>query len=165
MAKKQQYRLRVLLELREQAKQEAERFLGECLAALKTEEDRLTQMEDELARMVSRRETRMREYAEKQMRGDMSAQAMISANSFIERLKEQEEAQEKAIESQKEVIAQREEEVKEARSKLITANQELKALEKHREKWEAKVKRERTIKEEEALDELAQTIYLNKDRQ
>ena len=165
MAKKQQYRLSVLLELREQAKQEAERFLGECLAALKTEEDRLAQMEDELARMVSRRETRMREYAEKQMRGDMSAQAMISANSFIERLKEQEEPQEKAIESQKEVILQREEEVTEARSKLITANQELKALEKHREKWEEKVKRERAIKEEEALDELAQTIFLNKERE
>ena len=165
MAKKDQYRLKVLLELREQAKREAERFLGECLTALKEEEDRLAEMEDELTRMVTHREIRVRDYSQKQMRGDMSAQAMISANSFVETLKEQEEAQKSAIVGQKVVITQREEEAQRARDELIIANQELKALEKHREKWEEKVKRERSLKEEETLDELAQTIFLNKEKE
>ena len=165
MAKKEQYRLQTLLGLREQAKNEAERHLGECLALLKKEKERLTDMEQELEKMIAKRQARMRDYSEKQMRGEMSAQSVISANSYIERLKEQEEAQKEAIEGQKEVVAAREEDVRDAREKLTVATQDLKALEKHKEKWEKKIKREKQLKEEEALDELAQTIYLNKERE
>ena len=74
------------------------------------------------------------------------------------------ETQKNAIESQKGVVSQREEEVSEARQSLLEATQDLKALEKHREKWEKKVQREINLKEEDALDELAQTIFLNKDK-
>ena len=164
MAKKEQYRLQTLLGLREKAKNEAERHLGECLAALQQEKERLADMEQELEQMIAKRQARMRDYSEKQMRGEMSAQAVISANAYIERLKEQEEAQKDAIEGQKDVVAGREEDVRDAREKLTVATQDLKALEKHKEKWEKKIKREKQLKEEEALDELAQTIYLNKGR-
>ena len=163
MAKKPQYRLKTLLGLREKLKTEAERVLGERLAALKQEEQRLAEMQEELERMIARREAKQREYAEKQMRGEMRAQAMVSGNAYIERLKEQEAAQQEAIKGQQQVVTQREEDVKDAREKLTVATQELKALEKHREKWEKQVKREQQLKEEEALDELAQTIFLNKD--
>ena len=121
-------------------------------------------MEQELERMVAAREARKRSYAEKQMRGEMSAQAVIQANDYIKRLLEQEEAQENAIEGQKSVVAQRELSVQQAREDLVTASQELKALEKHREKWQDKVKKERQKKEEENLDELAQTIFLGQSR-
>ena len=164
MPKKEQYRLQTLLGLRENTKNEAERHLGECLAALEKEKERLEFMEKELQQMVAKRTARIREYSEKQMRGEMSAQAVISANSYIERLKEQEEAQQEAIDGQEEVVNARKADVKDARDKLIVANQDLKALEKHKEKWEKKIKREAQMKEEEALDELAQTIFLNKDR-
>ena len=164
MAKKEQYRLQTLLGLREQTKNDAERYLGECLAALQREKERLAAMEKELEQMIAKRQARMRDYSEKQMRGEMSAQSVISANSYIERLKEQEEAQKDAIEGQKEVVSGREEDVRDAREKLTVATQDLKALEKHKEKWEKKIKREKQMKEEEALDELAQTIFLNKDR-
>ena len=164
MAKQPDYRLQTLLGLREKAKDEAERHLGDCLRILKEEEERLEEMRAELRRMIASREAKSRDYAEKQMRGEMSAQAVISANSYIERLKEQEEAQQEAIDGQQEVINARKADVKDARDKLIVANQDLKALEKHKEKWEKKIKREAQMKEEEALDELAQTIFLNKDR-
>ena len=164
MAKQPDYRLQTLLGLREKAKDEAERHLGDCLRILKEEEERLEEMRAELRRMIASREAKSRDYAEKQMRGEMSAQAVISANSYIERLKEQEEAQQEAIDGQQEVVNARKADVKDARDKLIVANQDLKALEKHKEKWEKKIKREAQMKEEEALDELAQTIFLNKDR-
>ncbi len=164
MAKQPDYRLQVLLEMRERAKEEAERVLGDAMAALKTEQDRQKEMEAELERMVARREQRKRDYAEKAMRGEMSAQEVVSANTYIDRLKEQEEAQENAIEGQKAVVAQKQEDVEAARVELTRATQELKALEKHKEKFIEGWKKEMQAKEEETMDELAQQMFLNRNR-
>ena len=164
MAKQPEYRLETLLGLREKAKSEAERHLGDCLRILKEEEERLTQMEAELKRMVASREAKSRDYAEKQMRGEMSAQAMIGAQAYIERMKELEEGQKRAIDGQERVVDNKKQDVDQARILLVEANQELKALEKHKEKWAEKVKTERITKEEAELDELAQTMYLGRDK-
>ena len=164
MAKQPDYRLQTLLGLREKAKDEAERHLSDCLKILKDEEDRLAEMEAELRRMIASREAKSRDYAEKQMRGEMSAQAMIGAQAYIERMKELEEGQERAIDGQKRVVESKERDVEQARGLLIEANQELKALEKHKEKWSEKVKKEQQAKEEADLDELAQTMYLGRDK-
>lgn len=162
MAKLPDYRLQSLLEIRERAKDTAERYLGECLAALKAEQERLREMEKELERMIAKREQKTREYAEKAMRGEMAARGAVAANLYIKRLKEQEEMQENAIEGQKGVVAQKEEEVQAAREDLTKANQDLKALEKHREKWADEIKKKRAYKEEEDLDEIAQTGYMSR---
>ncbi len=162
MAVKEQYRLETLLKVRERKKEAAEKYLADCLKALRAEQDRLREMEAELERMIAKRKAKMREYSEKTMRGEMSAQDVSGANVFIERLKEQEENQKRAIEGQKAVIKQKEEDVRGAREDLGKAMQELKALEKHREKWQAEVKKAEESKQEEAMDEIAQTIFLNK---
>lgn len=164
MAAPREYRLQTLLGMKERAKEDAERYLGECLAVLRAEQERQRDMEKELERMIAKRESKRREYSEKQMRGEMDARGAVSANLFIERLKEQEEMQANAIEGQKVVVAQKEEDVNAAREALILANQELKALEKHKEKWQEQVKKEIENKEAEALDEIAQTIYLGQRR-
>ncbi len=160
MPPKEEYRLATLLTLRERKKEDAERYLAECNRALKAEKERLLEMEEELERMIAKREAKRREYSEKAMRGEMSAQGAVSANLYIERLKEQEEMQQNAIEGQKGVVAQKEEEVEGARQDLIVANRELKALEKHKEKWEEEIKKERQRKEEDMFDEIAQTGYM-----
>jgi flagellar export protein FliJ len=164
MAIKEQYRLQVLLEMRERAKKDAEEALGKAMAELKAEQDRQKSMEQELERMVARREAKKREYAEKAMRGEMAAQGAISANLYIDRLKEQEELQKNAIEGQKAVVAQKEEAVTAARENLLRATQDLKALEKHKEMWEEQIKKELEAKEAENLDEIAQTVYLGRQR-
>ncbi len=164
MAKKPEYRLEVLLEMRARKKKEAEEALGAAMAAHKKEVDKQKEMEAELERMIAKREQRKREYAEKAMRGEMAAQEVVSANTYIERLKEAEESQKNAIEGQKAVVAQKLEEVNAARQNLINATQELKALEKHKEKFIEEWKKEMQAKEEEVMDELAQQMFLNKDR-
>lgn len=160
MAEKQEYRLRALLEIRERKKDEAQRYLGQCNKALEEERQRQRDMEAELERMIAKREAKKREYAEKAMRGEMDARAITNGSLYIERLKEQEELQQNAIETQKGVVAQRQEDVDGARQDLVVANQELKALEKHKEKWEEQIKKELQVKQENAMDEIAQTIYM-----
>jgi flagellar export protein FliJ len=164
VAKKPDYRLQALLDVRERKKEEAEKVLGAAVAAHKAELDKQRQMEEELARMVARRELKTREYSDKAMRGEMSAQDVVDANTYIERLKEQEEAQKNAIEAQKAVVAQKDEEVDAARGALVKATQEVKALEKHKEKLVDDWKKEQQAKEEEVMDELAQQIYSKGER-
>ncbi len=153
------YRLQSLLEVRERKKEAAEQYLGSCMTALKREEDKLREMELELTRMVAKRETRRREFLEKAMKGEVSALDAINNNKYLERLKELELVQKDAIDGQKSVVAQRQEDVELARKDLILANQELKALEKHKEKWADEIKKERAAREENTMDEMAQTIF------
>jgi flagellar export protein FliJ len=160
MAKKPEYRLQTLLEMRERKKEETERALGAAIAAHATEVEKQEQMEAELARMAARRAQKKREYSEKAMRGEMSAQEVIGANTYIERLKEQEELQKNAIEAQKAVVAQKQQELDLARQEVIKATRELKALEKHKEKFIEEWNKEQQAKEEEVMDELAQQIFL-----
>ena len=154
------YRLKTLLEVRERKKEAAEQRLAVCLKALHDEKEKLKVMELELERMIAKREKRLREYLEKAMKGEVSAAEAISQDVYTKRLKELEKVQMEAIEGQKGVIRQRQEDVEVARQDLVVANQELKALEKHKENWIKQVKKEQAAKEENTLDELAQTIFL-----
>ena len=154
------YRLKTLLEVRERKKEAAEQRLAVCLKALHDEKEKLKVMELELERMIAKREKRLRDYLEKAMKGEVSAMEAISQDVYNKRLKELEKVQMEAIEGQKGVIRQRQEDVETARQELVVANQELKALEKHKENWIKQVKKEQAAKEENTLDELAQTIYL-----
>jgi flagellar export protein FliJ len=154
------YRLQTLLEIRERKKEAAERELSRTMHELKLAQDKQAEMELELERMKAKREERRRDYMQKAMKGEIAAQEAVNINKYIERLKEQELLQIDAIDGQKAVVAQREEDVKVARQALVVATQELKALEKHKEKWIEEVKKEWAAKEEEAMDEIAQTIFL-----
>ncbi len=164
MAVKPEYRLQTLLQLRERKKEAAEQHLAGCVKALRAEAERQRDMEAELERLVNKRKEKMREYAETAMKGQMSAAEAVAANVYIERLKEQEAAQKHAIEGQKQIVAQKQEDVKAAQKSLTDAMQELKALEKHREKFDEQVKREWEGKQEESMDEIAQSIYLKRER-
>ena len=154
------YRLQSLLEVRERRAEAAEQQLGTCMALLRKEQDKLRDMEQELVRMVQKREVRRREFLEKAMKGEVAALDAINNNKYLDRLKELEQAHKEAIVGQKAVVGQRQEDVEEARQALILANQELKALQKHRDKWAEALKKQRATKEEAQMDELAQTIYL-----
>ena len=164
MAKKQAYRLQALLEIRQRTKEQKEQELGQCLQRLEAEKDRLAEMKQKLEEMVQDREQRTKEYANKQMRGEMSAQAMLGAQSYLERLKESEALQQELIRDQELVVGQRQDEVQAAREMLLEATQDLKTLEKHKEKWEEKNRKERQAKEEQEQDQVAQTVFLNRDK-
>jgi flagellar export protein FliJ len=163
VAERQEYRLATLVRLRERKKEQAEIYVAECLKALRIEEERLREMEKELERMVAKRLAKTREYSERAMRGEMDASGVTSANVFLKRLKDIEENHKTAVEGQKAVLAEKQEDVDSARRDLVTATGELKALEKHREKWEEEIHRQELAKQEEQMDEIAQTIFLKRD--
>jgi flagellar export protein FliJ len=154
------YRLATLLDIRQRKKEQAEHYLAECLAELKRQQDRLEALEMELVRMEERRQTLRRTFMDKAMAGEVGAQAATQHNTYIEHLKDQEKRQAEAIAEQKDVVKEKEAVVADARAQLLARTQELKALEKHREKWLEDIKKEIAAKEELVMDDIAQTIYL-----
>jgi flagellar export protein FliJ len=116
-------------------------------------------MKEELQRKIKFRERKKAEYAEQMMRGELSVTASMNANNYIKRLREEEIAFENLIEEQKAVVAEHEGIVAEKRELMIEAHKQLKALEKHKEKFLEQAKKELQAKEEDALDEIAQTIF------
>jgi flagellar export protein FliJ len=153
------YRLQALLGIRERAEESAKEAFAQAVSALHHEQQLQKQMEDELERMIEDRKRRREEYSQKLASGEMKVTDQSSAYRFIERLKEREAEQQARIDGQKEVVREAEKLVKRAQDALVVATQDLKALQKHKEKWEAEVRRERMLKEEDNLDEIAQTIY------
>jgi flagellar biosynthesis chaperone FliJ len=89
----------------------------------------------------------------------MKVTEQSSAARFIDRLKERETEQKFKIEGQKENVRTAEKELKRAQDALIIATQDLKALQKHKEKWAEEIKKERMAKEEDAMDEIGQVIF------
>ncbi len=158
------YRLQTLLEMRERAEQEAKDVFARATMALRKQEQLLSDMEDELVRMIQDRHRRREEYSKKLASGEMKITEQAAAYRYIERLKDKETEQKFAIEGQKENVRAAEKEVKRAQDALIAATQDLKALQKHKEKWLEAVKRERAQKEEDMLDEIGQVIFNQRDK-
>jgi flagellar export protein FliJ len=154
-----QYRLQALLEIRERAEEEAKDVFAKAMQALRNEEQALQQHEDELARMVEDRHRRRKEYADKLASGEMKITDQAAAQRYLERLKEREQEQKGKIDAQKEQVREAEKRLKRTQDALVKATQDLKALQKHREKWLEDWKKERALKEEDMLDEIAQTIF------
>ena len=68
------------------------------------------------------------------------------------------------IEKQQDAVRAAERVVEDKKKAMIEATQQFKALEKHKEKWTAEVKREMQIKEEDNLEDIAQTIFIKRQR-
>lgn len=153
------YRLQTLLEIREREKKAAEEVLVEAQRLLAEEEARLREEEETLERMIADRHRRREEYARQLASGEMKITDQSNAYRYIERLKERELEQQTVIDAQREQVREAEKEVQRAREELVVANQNLKALEKHKEKWAEEVKRERMLREEGVMDEVGQAIF------
>lgn len=158
------YRLQALLGIRERAEEQAKEVFANAMNALNKEKQTLKDMEDELQRMIEDRKRRREEYSQKLASGEMKVTDQSSAYRYIERLKEREAEQQARIDGQKEQVREAEKVLKRAQDALIVATQDLKALQKHKEKWAEEVKRDRQMREEDNLDEIAQTIYNRRER-
>ncbi|MEE2902756.1 MAG: hypothetical protein VYC39_10510 [Myxococcota bacterium] len=154
-----QYRLQALLGIRERAEEEAKQYFADMQAALRHQEELLQEFEKELEDMIAERLRRREEYSQKLASGEMKITDQSSAYRYIDRLKERETDQKYKIEGQKESVKQAEMDLKRSKDALVHATQELKALLKHKEKWETELKKKRAQRQADEMDEIGQTIY------
>lgn len=162
MAKTPAYRLQVLFEMREQAKKAAEEVYAEKKKLVAVEQAKLDEMKQKLADMIAMRHEKKAEYAEKTRRGELTVSQITANDRHIERLKSNEAAYQVEIDRQMERLRQAEKVAEDALQKVVEATQQFKALEKHKEKWLKQIKREQMIKEELAVEDIAQAQFFQR---
>lgn len=159
MAKKPQYRLQTLFDIREKEKKAAEDEYGRQKRRVIEAQQVLDDMKAKHTQMIEHREAKKTEYAEKIREGGMKINEITGNDRHIARLKEEEVAYLGEIDKQVEVVKSAERVAQEAMDTMLEATKAFKALEKHKEKWQKEVKRELMLKEEDALDDVAQAQY------
>src|SRR5262245_38788373 len=144
---KSKYRLQPVLEVRDQAKQAASRLVA-------TRREQLIDAETELARRVEEvRKTQQRQAeAQQRLRDESSkeveAKVLQAHRTHLADLRRiEQELTEKAAE-QRNVVATVNQELELAIAALIEASREVQVIEKHRESWQQKTRREEQLREQ-----------------
>ena len=159
MAKKPSYRLQTLFDIREKEKDQAEDVYAQKKKVEHQEQAKLDEMKQRHADMIQFREDKKIEYANKIRDGGMNINQINAGDRHIARLKEEEVAFLGEIDKQKEVLKQAQRDAQNAMDDMLEATKAFKALEKHKEKWQKEVKRDLRLKEEDAMDDVAQAQY------
>ncbi|WP_257454106.1 flagellar assembly protein FliH [Archangium lipolyticum] len=159
------YRLQVLLEMRERAKEEAEQAFSDAVKALEKEKAELKRLEEDLEKRKAERKQKVMAYLQQVMaKGATGVNSLTMMNRYEDRLKDEEAQVALEIERQKEAIKVAEKLVEQRRREMAEAAKELKAIEKHKETWQKQIRAERQAKEELNQEEIGNTLFLMRQR-
>ena len=155
------YRLQTVLEIRERAEEAAKQAFSEAVVALVKEQKELKRLEEELEKKKLERKTKSAAYFKEVMAKGMSgASGMTMMSRFDERLKDEEAQIGLEIERQKEAVKAAETVMETKRLELTEASKDLKAIEKHKDKWKKQIKAERDAREDLAGEEIGNALFL-----
>ena len=158
------YRLQTLLEIRERAEEAAKQAFSEASQALAKEQKELKRLEEDLERRKVERKAKVLAYLDEVMKKGAGAGGLTMMNRFEERLKDEEAQVALEIERQKEIIKVAEELVETRRVEMAAAATDVKAIEKHKDKWAKELRHERDQREEQNQEEIGSALFLARQR-
>jgi flagellar export protein FliJ len=159
MAKKEKYRLEAMVQVRLRNKRNAEIELAKVFKALKAEEARLRDLEEEKKEIVRRREDSRRDHSRKVASGESRMAESHAHMNFIKKLQEDEDKKDLEIIEQQKVVKRAEEKVALAKRDYITACKEVKIMEKHRELWKKQLRMRLEKEEAKVMNELGNVLH------
>lgn len=165
MARKQAYRLQVLLLIKEKAKKKTEVNLAKALTQLEEEKEKLKKLKGVKENIIENRKR-----VQKNMRDHVaSGQARIKDSQYhlgyVRKLDEDEESIGKEIKEQEEALDLAKQKLKRARRDYIDAATELNIMEQHKELWMKKQQQALSALENKQMNELGNTVFqMNKMR-
>jgi flagellar biosynthesis chaperone FliJ len=159
-----QYRMQTLLELRQRAEDMAKQAFSEAMQKLAAEQRELLRLEQDLERRRRERKARLDEYLTEVTQKGSGVNGLNMMYAFEKRLKDEEAQVELDIEKQKEAVKAAQKLVEQKRLEMVEASRELKAIEKHKEKWAMAVKAERDMREDLAIEEIGNALHLARNR-
>lgn len=160
-----QYRLETLLDLRKRAEDAAKNEFAEAqkaLAAARRELDRLIQ---DLERRKAERKAKVDAYLKDLLARGKGAMAVQGMGAYEKRLRAEEDEAAAQIEVQRGRVAEAEAFAEEKRAALAEAAKEVKAIEKHKEKFLKQKKAERDAREDLEGEEIGNALFLARQRQ
>lgn len=157
------YDLEVLLELREQEMEAAEQEYAEELQELKRREEFVKKKRTELKEARERRQAECDKFDERRLNGEVQPMEYRQFEQFVEGMKQDEEQLESAVQRAEDAVEDQAEWVEEARQKMAEATKNLKAVERHKEDWEAEQEVIAKRKQSASMDEVASRIWREKN--
>jgi flagellar export protein FliJ len=159
-----QYRLETLLEIRRRAEDQAKNEFAEAQKAVARARAELQRLKDDLERRKVERKRKMDEYFAELLAKGMGALGVQGVSTYEKRLRAEEDEVARLIEAQVAAVAEAEAEAERKRAALAEAAKEVKAIEKHKEKFLKQKKAERDTREELAAEEIGNALYLARQR-
>jgi len=157
--KKQKYRLEPLLTVKERYKKQTEIELGKAIKKLKEEKERLKVLEREKEEIIRKKKEARLEMSRRVAVGETRIFDSSIHLNYLEKLQDDLTAKEKEIERQHELIKEAEQNLVKARRNYIDACRDLKSLQKHKELWLKKLKKELNLREQKEMNELGNVIH------
>jgi flagellar export protein FliJ len=159
-----QYRLQTLYEMRQRAEEAAKQAFSEAMQALFKQQKELDRLKADLERRKRERKEKIAAYLQEIFAKGTGAGGMTQLHRFEERLKDEEAQVALDIEKQKELVKQAERLVEERRRAMAEAARDVKAIEKHKEKWLKDWKYQRELAEDLAREEIGNALFLARTR-
>ncbi len=158
------YRLQTLLDIRIRAEEEAKEAFSKAVKAHEAEKKKHREMVAELEKRKVERKAKVQAFLVEMTAKGGGISAFQQMNRFEQRLKDEEAHLTMEIARQLEAVDEAAKMVEQRRLEMAEAATEKKAIEKHRENWQAEVRKERMAKEELNQDEIGQTLHLARVR-
>ncbi len=160
-----QYRLETLLDLRKRAEDAAKNEFAEAQKALAAARQELERLIQDLERRKAERKAKVDAYLKDLLSRGKGAMAVQGMGAYEKRLRAEEDEVVAQIEVQKGKVAEAEEFAEQKRAALAEAAKEVKAIEKHKEKFLKQKKAERDAREDLAGEEIGNALFLARQRQ
>ncbi len=158
------YRLQPVLDKKQKVKDEAQEALAKVQAELRDEEERKTALEAELEKLKQDRAEARRRQQEEMLTKGMSGMGAGRIQSFVKGQESREEQKREEILEQETVIEKVRFKLEEQKLILTEAAREVQGMEKHRDEWLAKIRKEAEEKEAKEMDEIGTAIHLQRQR-
>jgi flagellar export protein FliJ len=155
---KQKYRLQPVLDVRDKAKQAAACLVATRREQLAAAEEKLMRRRQALAACRQRQAT-AQERMMKEFERAVEAHKLVTHRTHLADLRRTEEELMARVEEQRRAVVSADAEVEKALAALIEASREVQVIEKHRETWRQRARREEQLRDQKIGDEIGAVTY------
>lgn len=152
------YRLETVLTIRNRAKDEAARHVAACFQELEKAEKELARRRLNLHN-CREKQTRAQVKMAEQLAEGIQAREILAHQNYLNDLRKMEAELQAEVDRQTQTVAAAAREVETAREKLTEAARELKAVEVHKENFQANKRREENRREQKIGDEIGLILH------
>jgi flagellar export protein FliJ len=154
------YRLQIVLDKRQKAKEEAEKALGEAQKALEQERKKEAECVKAVEDAKQHKENAKAELNKKILEGQLSIEKIRMGKDHVKNLDFEIKKAEQRLEQQRQQVKQAEAFLEQRRAELIEKTKDFQAIEKHKEKWAQNLKKEIENAEQNEQEEIGNVLFL-----
>jgi hypothetical protein len=156
----QKYRLQIVLEKRQKAKEDAEKALGDARKALEAEKEKEAECVRAVEAAKQRKEVAKLELNQKMLEGKLSIEKIRMGKDHLKSLDFEIKKAEEKLAEQRDNVKKAELFLEQRRSELIEKTKDFQAIEKHKEKWAENLKKEMDYAEQNEQEEIGNVLFL-----